>query len=145
MVIELVFYNFLPYEKTGGYKNIHPRKFQKSRKVLLFQRLTSTHCEAKTNTEATQMKPPTIFHNFSIYYRTYTTKIIIFLQIHIGLSQQQHYPDSTIFENTRRISQDNPLSHNMIINYPRNAYPHTTKAILDHEDDGIMETILQQH
>ena len=117
-----------------------------SRKILLILRLNFTHCQANNQHRSNSNKTTNQFSTFySISYQTYTTKIAIFLQIHSGLSQQQKYPDSTIFENTRRKSQVNPLSHTMIINYPRNAYPHTTKTILDHEDDGIMETILQQH
>ena len=79
-------------------------------------------------------KPPTILSHFSISYQTYTTKIAIFLQIDVGLSQQKHYPESTIFEDTRTISRDNPLAH-------RKPISHTTKTTRDHEDDGIMETI----
>ena len=117
-----------------------------SRKVLLILRLNFTRCQANNEHTSNPNKTTKHFSTFfSIPHQTYTTKITIFLQIHSGLSQQQNYPDSTIFENTRRKSQVNPLSHTMIINNPRNAYPHTTKAILDHEDDGIMETILQQH
>ena len=33
------------------------------------------------------------------------------------------------------------ISHTMIINYPRNPYPHTRKTTRNHADDGITETI----
>ena len=36
-------------------------------------------------------------------------------KFHIGLSQQ-HHPEATIFEATRR------MSHTMLINYPQNPY-----------------------
>ena len=63
----------------------------------------------------------------------YSTKITIFLQIDIGLSQQQHYPESTILEDTRRLSHGQPT-----ITY--GDYQLSTNRTRDREDDGIMET-----
>ena len=57
-------------------------------------------CHAKKN------KTETHFFNFTSDVHN---------KFHTELSQQ-HYPESTIFEDTRRIS------HTMIINYPRNPY-----------------------
>ena len=69
-------------------------------------------------------KPPPFFTFFNFSSDVYNI-------FHIGLSQQ-HYPESTIFEDMRR------LSHKMMINYPRNTYD--KKTTRDHEDDGIMGT-----
>ena len=87
-----------------------------SRKVILY---TFTVARQKINTETTQefliRKPPTIFHNFKFHIRRTQQKSPSFSKVHIGLSQQ-HCPEPTTFEVTRRIS------HTMIINYLRNPY-----------------------
>ena len=113
-----------PNQRSSGYRigflQFHP--YEKSRWMLKYsstyianewKSITISHVARQwTNTEANQqffnIKPPTMFHIFSISYRTYTTKINIFYQIHIGLSQQ-HYPESTIFKDTRRISHGQPI------------------------------------
>ena len=62
----------------------------------------------KKNISLLGRKPP-LFFTFFIFSSDVHNKF------HIGLSQQ-HYPETAIFQDTRRIS------HTMMINYPRNPY-----------------------
>ena len=104
VVIELVFKkNFINKKKTGGHYNIHPPTFQMSRKNITYK---FTVARQRTTNH---------FFTFFNFTSDVHNKITIFLRIHNGLSRQ-HYPESTILEDTRRIS------HKMIINYPRNPY-----------------------
>ena len=100
---------------------------------------TSHVARQKINAEAThksffKKNHQPFFHVFSISHQTYTTKKTIFLEIRIALSQQQHYPESTIFEDTRRISNGQPT-------ITCDDYELTTITTRDHEADGITETI----
>ena len=58
------------------------------------------------------------------------------LDYHNSITQNQKY--SKIRE---EYHMENPLSHTMIINFPQNPYPHSTKTTRDPEDDALMETI----
>ena len=73
---------FIHVVKAGGYQAIHPRTFQMSRKIL--------RCQAKKTSTETQ------FFNFTSDVHN---------KFHTGLSEQ-HYTESTIIEDTRRISHD---------------------------------------
>ena len=65
-------------------------------------RLNFTGCRQKKQLRGNSKKTTNHFSHVPISQPMYTTKITIFLQIHIGLPQQQHYPESTISENTKR-------------------------------------------
>ena len=89
------------------------------------------------------MKPQTIFYIFQFRIRRTQQKSPSFSKFTLDYhssSITQNPPYSKIPE----YHMENPLSHPMIINYPRNTYLHTTKRIRDHADDGIMEMIQQQ-
>ena len=66
----------------------------------------------KINTETTheflKENHQKFFRIFQFHIRRTHQKSPYSLQIHIGLSQQQHYPESTIFKNTRRTSHGQP-------------------------------------
>ena len=79
-----------------------------SRKILLYTLTVARQKITKTTHEFLK-------ENHQPFFTFYNFTPDVHNKFHIGLSQQ-HYPESTIFEDTRRIS------HTMIINYPRNPY-----------------------
>ena len=100
-----------------------------SRKKLLF-----TRCYAKNQHRNNH------FSHFPMSQQTYTTKISIFLQIHIGLSQQQHHP-----ENKRRISHGQPTITRkrpeimeMMVSWKR----FTNRTERDFEEESLFEDII---
>ena len=74
-------------------------------------------------------KPPTVFTFLKFTSDVYNI-------FHIGLSQQ-HKLESTIFEDTRRIS------HTMIINYPRNPIRRKQLEIMETGEDLEEESLIE--
>ena len=102
MVIELVFNNF--------------NHMKKSRWILNY---SSMYISNKLKNITLIGRIPSLLFNFFNFSSDVHNKF------HIELSQK-HYPESTIFKDTRRISTIHET--------------HTTETTRDHEDYGIMET-----
>ena len=101
-----------PSQRTGGYRNcFSPSVHPYGKKHLT----NTTHSRWLLNYSSTYIsnewrilpinllllgKKPTQNHQPFFTFYCFASDI----QIHIGLSQQQQYPESTIFENTKRAS-----------------------------------------
>ena len=80
-----------------------------NRKKLLY---TFTVARQNINTETTH---EFLKENQRTFFSFFKITSDVQNKFHFELSQQQHYPESTILEDTRRTSQT------MIVNYPRNS------------------------